>query len=99
MGSEAPQRPMPRARSWSRSRWVERQASLFGRMMERVGADPGATARDRFDGGFSAACRRCLACQNATDFGRWLEGGGADEPPLFCANAAFLNCVRASGTA
>ncbi|WP_373696749.1 DUF6455 family protein [Microvirga yunnanensis] len=99
MGSGSPKEPTLRARSWPRSRWVERQASLFGRMMERVGAQPGATARERFEGGFAAACRRCLACPNATDCGRWLEGGGAGEPPSFCANAAFLNRVRASGTA
>ncbi|MCG7393204.1 DUF6455 family protein [Microvirga sp. ACRRW] len=99
MGSRVPKRPMPRARSWPKSRWVEQQASLFGRMMERVRADPGATAREGFEGGFAAACRRCLACPNATDCHRWLESGGADAPPAFCANAAFLNHVRASGAA
>jgi len=95
MGSGTPGRTTPRTRSWPRSRWVERQARLFGRMMERVGADPGATARERFEGGFAAACDRCLACPNATDCQRWLEAGGADAPPPFCPNAAFLNQVRA----
>jgi|EndMetStandDraft_8_1072994.scaffolds.fasta_scaffold425059_3 hypothetical protein len=99
MGPGAPKRPMPRARAWPRSRWVERQAGLFGRMMERVGADPGATAREQFEGGFAAACDRCLACPNATDCQRWLESGGADAAPPFCSNAAFLNKVRASGKA
>jgi len=99
MGPGAPKRPMPRARAWPRSRWVERQTGLFGRMMERVGADPGATAREQFEGGFAAACDRCLACPNATDCQRWLESGGADAAPPFCSNAAFLNKVRASGKA
>ncbi|WP_262266329.1 DUF6455 family protein [Microvirga yunnanensis] len=99
MGSGTAGRRTPRTRSWPRSRWVERQAGLFGRMMERVRAEPGATARERFEGGFAAACRRCLTCPNATECGRWLEGGGADAPPPFCPNAAFLNRVRASGTA
>ncbi|WP_262030146.1 DUF6455 family protein [Microvirga sp. Mcv34] len=79
------------------TRWVERQSSLFGRMMERVGADPGPTARERFEGGFAAACRRCLACPSSTDCERWLEAGGADAAPPFCANAAFLNHVRTFG--
>jgi hypothetical protein len=79
------------------TRWVERQAGLFGRMMERVGADPGAAAWEASDGGFAAACRRCLACPNSTDCQRWLENGGADAAPPFCANAAFLNRVRTAG--
>jgi hypothetical protein len=33
------------ARACPLSRWVERQSRLFERMMEKVGADPGATVR------------------------------------------------------
>lgn len=96
MRSKAPGKSTSRARAWPMTRWVERQAGLFGRMMERVGADPGAAARDQFEGGFAAACRRCLACPSATDCQRWLEGGGADAAPSFCPNAAFLDRVRTS---
>jgi len=80
------------------TRWVERQANLFGQMMERVGADPSVAVRERFEGGFAAACRRCLACPSTTDCQRWLEAGGAGAAPSFCPNAAFLNHVRKPAT-
>jgi hypothetical protein len=80
------------------TRWVERQARLFADMMERVGADPGAAARERFEGGFAAACRRCLACQSSTDCQQWLDAGGADAAPPFCPNAAFLSQIRTSAS-
>ncbi len=94
MRSGSPGRSVPRTRRWPMTRWVERQANLFGRMMERVGANPGAAVRERFDGGFAAACRRCLACRNSIDCQRWLEGEGPAAAPGFCPNAAFLNRVR-----
>jgi hypothetical protein len=80
---------------WPMTRWIERQARLFGDMMQRAGADTGTTVREQLDGGFVAACRRCLACSASIDCRRWLESGGADAPPTFCPNAAFLNQVRA----
>ncbi|WP_445503801.1 DUF6455 family protein [Microvirga sp. G4-2] len=98
MRSETPRKSTPRTRVRPMSRWVERQSRLFERMMERVGADPGATVREAYDGGFAAACRRCLACRHSTDCQCWLESGGSDCPPLFCPNEVFLNRVRRSHT-
>lgn len=82
-----------RPRTWPLTARVERQAALFGEMMERIGANPGAAARERFAGGFAAACRRCLLCRNATECRYWLDEGGAGHAPDFCPNAAFLDRV------
>src|SRR5829696_4723009 len=78
------------ARSWPMAKRVERQARLMGAMMERVGVDPGAAAREGRGVAFAAASRRCLTCQNSDACERWLGADGEDVPPAFCPNATFL---------
>lgn len=82
------------ARAWPMAKRVERQARLMGAMMERVGVDPGAAAREARGIAFAAASRRCLICSNSELCERWLAGGSRGAPPAFCPNAAFLNRVR-----
>ena len=82
------------ARSWPMAKRVERQARLMGAMMERVGVDPGAAAREGRGVAFAAASRRCLTCQNSDACERWLGAGGEDLPPAFCPNATFLDRTR-----
>jgi hypothetical protein len=82
------------APSWPIFQRVERQARLFGEMMERVGVEPGAAAREGLGASFATASRRCLACRNAAECRRWLDNGGRQSAPPFCPNAAFLDRVR-----
>jgi hypothetical protein len=81
---------------WPMFRRVERQAGLFGEMIERLDADPGAAAREDQGRSFAAASRRCLWCSHADECRAWLDGGGAGAAPLFCPNAAYLNRVRSA---
>jgi hypothetical protein len=80
-------------------RHVERQAHLFGEMMDRVGVDPGAAAREGHGSAFAAASRRCLMCRSAEECRIWLDEGGAARPPAFCPNAAFLALARSEARA
>lgn len=83
------------ARAWPMAERVERQARLMGAMMERVGVNPGAAAREGRGIAFAAASRRCLACPSSKACETWLNEGGGDAPPAFCPNASFLSRARA----
>ena len=85
--------------TWPLFHRVERQAHLFGEMMDRVGVNPGAAAREDQGSAFAAACRRCLLCSSAEACRQWLDTGGADTPPAFCPNAAYLSRVGAGASA
>jgi hypothetical protein len=80
--------------TWPMFRHVERQAHLFGEMMERVGADVGAAAREGQGSAFATASRRCLLCRHSQACRQWLDAGGGLAPPDFCPNAAFLTRAR-----
>lgn len=84
----------------SRSSWpvlgrVQRQAQLFGEMLERAGVDPGLAARECHGQAFAVAARRCLACGHADECRRWLDGASAEAVPAFCPNADYLRRVKA----
>jgi hypothetical protein len=85
----------PRAWVWPRSNQLERQISLFGQMMSRVGADPNDEIWERIPNDLAAASHRCLGCRNSTQCQQWLESGGSNDAPPFCPNAALLRHVRA----
>lgn len=83
------------------SRWwpiferVQRQAHLFGEMMEHTGAAPGAAARDGRGVAFAAAARRCLACPHAGECRNWLDHAAGSDAPPFCPNVDYLSRVKA----
>lgn len=80
---------------WPIFRRVQRQAHLFGEMLERSGADPGAATREGRGGAFAQAARRCLACPHTAACRDWLDGASEEPVPSFCPNAAYLRRVRA----
>jgi hypothetical protein len=76
---------------------VFRQVALMDRMMERVGVDPAAAARDSEGTAWYEARTRCIACCNERQCLDWLEHPPATspvEPPEFCHNADFLRRCR-----
>jgi hypothetical protein len=77
-------------------RRVERQARLFGEMIERLDVDPGAAAREEDGRAFAAASRRCIWCAHTAECRDWLGGGASGAAPPFCPNAAYLNRVRSA---
>lgn len=76
--------------AWPLFRRAQRQAQLFGDMLERSGADAGAAIREGRGSAFAQAARRCLACQHALACRDWLEGTAEEAAPSFCPNAAYL---------
>ena len=94
MSATRPPKTTLHAPQWPMFRRVERQAGLFGDMMERLEVNPGAAAREEGGASFAAASRRCLWCSSSTECRNWLDRGGADAAPLFCPNAGYLNRVR-----
>jgi hypothetical protein len=78
-------------------RRVFRQTALMDTMMERVGVDPVAAARDSEGTAWYEARSRCIACCSGRQCRDWLSQTPAtSKPPPFCHNADFLNrCKRA----
>ncbi|HEY7383792.1 MAG TPA: DUF6455 family protein [Beijerinckiaceae bacterium] len=72
---------------------VECQARLMGEMMDRLGVDPAAAAREGRGAAFASASRACLLCSHATECRQWLDEPGRTAPP-FCPNAPFFARVR-----
>ncbi len=81
--------------AWPIFRRVQTQAHLFGEMLERSGADPGAATREGRGSAFAQAARRCLACPHAAACRDWLDTNSEEAVPSFCPNAAYLRRVRA----
>jgi hypothetical protein len=78
-------------------RRVFRQVALMDRMMERVGVDAGAAARDGGGEAWFEARTRCIACCSGKQCRDWLASlpdGPPVEPPAFCHNADFLRRCR-----
>jgi hypothetical protein len=78
-------------------RRVFRQVALMDNMMERVGVDPGAAARDSGGEAWYEARTRCIACCSGKQCRDWLASppeGQPAEPPEFCHNADFLERCR-----
>jgi hypothetical protein len=78
-------------------RRVFRQVALMDRMMERVGVDRGAAARDGEGTAWYEARTRCIACCHEKQCRDWLARAPATshpEPPAFCHNADFLERCR-----
>ncbi|WP_366509851.1 DUF6455 family protein [Bosea sp. (in: a-proteobacteria)] len=84
-------------RGWPRFKRVQRQAGLFSEMIERVGADPGAAAKEESGRAFAMAARLCLSCPHACACRNWLDSGGSTSAPDFCRNIDFLLSVSAVG--
>jgi hypothetical protein len=83
-------------------RRVVRQTALMDRMMERVGVDPGAAARDGGGAAWYEARSKCIACCSGRQCRDWLASlpeGQPAEPPEFCHNAEFLTRCRTLATA
>jgi hypothetical protein len=79
-------------------RRVVRQIALMDRLMERVGVDPGAAARDSGGAAWYEARSKCIACCSGKQCRDWLanlpDDGPPVEPPAFCHNADFLRRCR-----
>jgi hypothetical protein len=94
MNPERSAKPSLRARLWPLFRRVERQARLFGEMLERVQVDQGKAAREGMGSGFATAAQRCLTCRKTVACEAWLAQGKSGAAPAFCPNAEFLNSLR-----
>ena len=90
----APRKRTLHAPLWPMFRRVERQAQLFGEMMDRLDVDPGAAAREDRGMAYAGASRRCLWCARSAECREWLDHGGKSAAPLFCPNADYLNRAR-----
>lgn len=80
--------------AWPIFRRVQRQAHLFGEMLEHSGADPAAAIREGRGSAFAQAARRCLACPHAAACRDWLDGENEAAVPSFCLNAAYLRRLK-----
>jgi hypothetical protein len=83
-------------------RRVVRQIALMDRLMERVGVDPGAAARDGGGAAWYEARSKCIACCSGKQCRDWLASqpsASPSEPPEFCHNAEFLKRCRKLATA
>ncbi|MGO4677754.1 DUF6455 family protein [Bosea sp. 2YAB26] len=81
--------------TWPAFERAQRQAHLFGEMMERSGADLGAAVREGRGSAFALAARRCLDCPHAGECRSWLNGASKEVAPDFCPNAAYLHRIGA----
>ncbi len=84
--------------SWSMAKRVERRARLMSAMMERLGLDPAAAAREGGGAALAAASRRCLACGAVEECRTWLDGPADPKAPAFCPNGEVFERLRAGGT-
>jgi len=81
---------------WPMYRRVERQAVRMHEMMDRLGVDPAAFARQRQGEVYSEARARCLFCGTSDKCLRWLEvRDRPDQKPDFCPNLRlFEACAK-----
>ncbi|MCW5752265.1 MAG: hypothetical protein KIT81_14075 [Alphaproteobacteria bacterium] len=64
---------------------LNRRATLFGRMLERLEVDVDQAARSQ---AFGLSARTCIFCPNATDCAEWFaEGAHGNAYRQFCPNA------------
>lgn len=78
---------------WPQMERVQRQARQMDRMMDRLGVDAVAAARQARGWPYARACRTCLGCPVVSLCSRWLDSadGGAATTPDFCPNAALFD--------
>jgi Family of unknown function (DUF6455) len=76
---------------------VFRQVALMDAMMQRVGVDAAAAARDSEGTAWYEARTRCIGCCSEKQCRDWLAQpptASPAEPPEFCHNADFLKRCR-----
>jgi hypothetical protein len=81
-----------RVHGWPQYERAERQARLFGAMLDRLG-----TTDDARQGGLEAvvaASTRCLVCRQADACQQWLAAGNGTQAPDFCAGAGVFGRRR-----
>jgi hypothetical protein len=71
------------------SQQVDFTPALMGAMLDRLGCEDAAAARQ--GAAFTSAARRCLGCTSAQLCGSWLEIASRPRAaPGFCPNRAFF---------
>jgi hypothetical protein len=77
---------------WWMTRRVERQATRMHEMMDRLGVDGAALARERQGEAYAEARTRCMTCGTSDRCLRWLDGDPASKgPPDFCPNLRLFH--------
>ena len=76
------------------------QVALMDGMMERVGADPVAAAREEAGMAWYEARTKCIGCCSGALCRAWLaRARWPAQPPAFCHNADFLRrCSEPPGS-
>ena len=71
--------------NWPMFQHVERRASRMHEMMDRLGVDAAALARDRDGQTYAEARKTCLNCPSGDACLRWLDQGQVGPgKPMFC---------------
>ena len=82
---------------WWMTRRVERQATRMHDMMDRLGVDGAALARERQGDLYAEARTRCLTCGTSDKCLRWLERPPAARgTPGFCPNLRLFEAYGKS---
>jgi hypothetical protein len=78
----------PRPHGWPQYERAERQARLFGAMLDHLGTSQEAR---RFGlVGIVAASEHCLACRHTVACEAWLTAGGGSFAPSYCPSASVF---------
>jgi hypothetical protein len=77
-----------RAHGWPQYTRAERQARLFGAMLDHLGTSEEARRSGLV--GIVAASEHCLTCRHTIACEAWLTAGGGSSAPAYCPSASIF---------